>query len=114
MYSLLLVRVRRGNPAASLKFHQPVQPGGPQDLARLIRHVLRKAEEEISSIRSGEARVSPASFDGREPCAYCDYRAACLFDARIDAGRVRRMKNIKWNEVFDRIAVEDDGTEEQG
>ena len=58
--------------------------------------------------------MSPASFDGREPCAYCDYRAACLFDARIDAGRVRRMKNIKWNEVFDRIAVEDDGTEEQG
>ena len=96
------------------KLYASVPCADDKNFERLIRHVLRKAEEEISSIRSGEARVSPASFDGREPCAYCDYRAACLFDARIDAGRVRRMKNIKWNEVFDRIAVEDDGTEEQG
>lgn len=75
---------------------------------RLIRHVLRKARAQIDAIRGGEAAVSPASFDGREPCAYCDYRYACLFDSRIDGKRVRRMKNMKWNEVFDRIALEDE------
>ena len=78
------------------------------NFARLIRHVLRKAQAQIDAIRGGEAAVSPASFDGREPCAYCDYRAACLFDPKIDAKRLRRMKNMKWNEVFDRIALEDE------
>ena len=80
---------------------------------RLVNHALRKAREQIEGIRAGEARVSPASFDGREPCALCDYRAACLFDPRPDAGRVRRMKNIRWNEVFERIALED-GEERRG
>ena len=74
---------------------------------RLVIHALRKAREQVEGIRAGEARVSPASFDGREACALCDSRAACLFDSRLDAGRVRRLKNIKWNEVFEKIALED-------
>ena len=79
------------------------------NFGRLVNHALRRAREQIEAIRAGEARVSPASFDGREPCALCDYRAACLFDPKLDAGRVRRLKNIKWNEVFEKIALEDEG-----
>jgi len=74
---------------------------------RLVRHALRMAKRQIESIRAGEAAPSPASFENREPCTYCDYRAACLFDPKLDSAAVRRLKNIKWNEVFDRIALED-------
>ena len=77
-----------------------------------MNHALRRAKEQVAGIRAGEARVSPASFDGREPCALCGCREACLFDPRLDAGRVRRMKNIKWNEVFEKIALEN-GEEER-
>ena len=82
-----------------------------QNFNRLIVHTLNMAQKHLDAIRAGDARVSPASFDGREACAICDYRAACLFDGKLDAARVRRMKNIKWNEVFDRIALEQDQNE---
>jgi len=75
---------------------------------RLIVHTLKMARRHLDAIRAGEAAVSPASFDGRDACTICDYRAACLFDSRLDAGRVRRMKNLKWNEVFEKIALEQD------
>ncbi len=74
---------------------------------RLVRHVLKRASEQLERIRAGAADISPASFDGREACALCDYRSACLFDAKMDARRLRRLKNIKWNEVFEKIAMED-------
>ena len=70
--------------------------------------MLRKARSQIDAIRGGEAAVCPANFDGWTPCTYCDYRPACLFDPKIDAKRQRRMKNMKWNEVFDQIALEDE------
>lgn len=75
---------------------------------RLVAHTLKMAQRHLDAIRSGDARVSPAVFDGRDACGICDYRAACLFDPKLDAGKMRRMKNIKWNEVFDRIALEQD------
>ena len=75
---------------------------------RLVRHTLRMAQMQIDAIRSGRAEVSPAQFDQREACTICDYRATCLFDSKIDAQKVRRYKNIKWNEVFEKIAFEED------
>ena len=100
-------RVFQARMTGEGRLYASVPCADDKNFARLIRHVLRKAQDQIDAIRGGEAAVSPASFDGREPCAYCDYRAACLFDPRIDAKRLRRMKNMKWNEVFDRIALED-------
>ena len=75
---------------------------------RLVRHTLRMARTHIDAIRSGRAEVSPMQFDQRDACGICDNRAACLFDPKIDAGKVRRYKNIKWNEVFEKIAFEED------
>lgn len=77
-----------------------------QNFKRLVAHTLKMAQRHLDAIRAGAAAVSPASFDGRDACSFCDYRAACLFDSKLDAGKVRRMKNIKWNEVFDKIALE--------
>ena len=74
---------------------------------RLIRHTLRMAQKHIDAIRAGEVQVRPVTFDSMDACGICDYRAACLFDARADAGCMRRLKNIKWNEVFERIALEE-------
>ena len=101
-------RVFQARMTGEGRLYASVPCADDKNFERLIRHVLCKAQAQIDAIRGGEAAVSPASFDGREPCAYCDYRAACLFDPKIDAKRLRRMKNMKWNEVFDRIALEDE------
>ena len=69
------------------------------------------ARRQIDAIRGGEAAVSPASFDGREACAWCKLRAACLFDAKLDGKRQRRMKGMKWSEALEHIVLED-GTDE--
>ena len=79
---------------------------------RLVRHTIDMAKKHLDAIRAGEAAVSPASFDGRDACTICDYRAACLFDARLHGGCVRKYKNIKWTEVFEKIAFEQDQTKQ--
>ena len=78
---------------------------------RLVRHAIDMAQKHLNAIRSGEVSVSPASFDGREACAFCQDRAACLFDSRLNGACVRKYKNIKWNEVFEKIALEQDPKE---
>ena len=101
-------RVFQARMTRENKLYSNVPCADDKNFARLIRHVLRKARSQIDAIRGGEAAVSPASFDGWTPCTYCNCRPACLFDPRIDAKRQRRMKNMKWNEVFDQIALEDE------
>ena len=113
-----LIRAQTPNPetvfnarmTAGGELYSNVPRADDKNFDRLVRHVLKQAEDHIARIRAGEAAVSPASFDGREACGLCDYRAACLFDPKLDAGKVRRMKNMKWNEVFERIALEDTET----
>lgn len=90
------------------KLYANVPCADDNNFNRLIVHTLKMAQRHLDAIREGEAKVSPASFDGRDACAICDYRAACLFDSHLDAAKVRRLKNIRWNEVFERIALEQD------
>lgn len=90
------------------KLYANVPCADDNNFKRLIVHTLKMAQRHLDAIREGEAKVSPASFDGRDACAICDYRAACLFDSHLDAAKVRRLKNIRWNEVFERIALEQD------
>jgi len=49
-----------------------------------------------------------AEFRLRRPCAWCDWRAMCLFDDRLDARRVRRFPTIKGDEVLERMKLERD------
>ncbi len=90
-------------------FYAEVPRADDKNFDRLIRHTVKMAEKQLAAIRNGEASVSPANFDHRDGCAFCDYRAACLFDPRIDDTKVRRLKNYKWNEVFEKLALEDEG-----
>ena len=100
-------RVFQARMTAAGKPYANVPCADDVNFDRLIRHTLRMAQKHIDGIQSGEAQVSPSNFEQMDACGICDYRAACLFDAHADAGRVRRFKNIKWNEVFERMALED-------
>ena len=110
-----LIRAQTPNPAEVFqarmtgegKLYADVPRADDVNFDRFVRHALKMAQRQIADIRAGDARVCPANFDGRDACALCDDRAACLFDAKLDAAKVRRFKNIKWDEVFERIALED-------
>ena len=72
------------------KLYANVPCADDNNFKRLIVHTLKMAQRHLDA------------------CTICDYRAACLFDSHLDAAKVRRLKNIRWNEVFERIALEQD------
>ncbi len=110
-----LLRAQTPNPAsvfnvrvrADGELWNDVPRASDEDFERLVRCALRRAGEHVERIRAGEAAASPASFDGRDACKLCDYRAACLFDPKLDAGKARRFDKPKWNEALERMALEE-------
>ena len=74
--------------------------------AALTAHTLRMAGAHLDAIREGRADIAPASYRLSTPCAWCDWRPACLFDARLDAPAVRRFATIKGDEVLEKVILE--------
>ncbi|MBR2697363.1 MAG: hypothetical protein IKE76_02125, partial [Clostridia bacterium] len=74
--------------------------------AALTAHTLKMAAEHLDAIRDGKADIAPAYYRLSTPCAWCDWRPACLFDARLDAPCVRRFASIKGDEVLEKVVLE--------
>lgn len=67
---------------------------------------LQKAGEHLDAIRGGVAAIAPAEFRRQTPCRFCDWRAICRFDERLDAACVRRFKAAKGADVLERMKEE--------
>lgn len=72
----------------------------------LTAHALKMAGAHLDAIREGHAEVAPASYRDSDPCAWCDWRAVCLFDPRLDANCVRRFKAIRGDAVLGKLKME--------
>ena len=73
----------------------------------LMNRTLSKVGEHLDGIRGGLAQAAPARFRQHDPCRYCDWRAVCRFDERMDARRVRRFEPMKGDQVLERLKLED-------
>jgi ATP-dependent helicase/nuclease subunit B len=71
----------------------------------LTGHALKMAGQHLDAIRQGVAAIAPANHRQGTPCAWCDWRPVCLFDARLDAGCVRRFSPIKPDEVLEKLIL---------
>ena len=60
----------------------------------------------MDAIRAGITRVSPAVLRQQNPCQYCDWRAVCMFDDRLDSRCVRRFETMKADEVLERLKLD--------
>ena len=74
----------------------------------LMNRTLQKAGEHLDGIRAGLMQAAPIRFRQQNPCQYCDWRAVCLFDERMDARCVRRFPAIRGEEVLERLKLEDE------
>ena len=72
----------------------------------LTARALDRAAHWLDAIRSGEASVAPAEFKQSTPCQWCDLRAACLFDPRLNAACVRRFKTMRGDQVLEKLKLE--------
>ena len=73
----------------------------------MTRHALDKAADILDDIRGGETGIAPSDFRNMSACTWCDLRAACLFDPRLDAGRVRRFPTIRCTEVLRHLKLKE-------
>lgn len=72
----------------------------------LMNRTLSKVSEHLDGIRGGLAQAAPARFRQHDPCKYCDWRAVCRFDERMDAKRVRRFEAMRGDEVLEKLKLE--------
>ena len=79
------------------------------DYRALTECALRRAEEHLSRIRSGECAAAPARMEQSNPCTWCDWHKICLFDDRLDGARARRLKSLQPDEAMLKIKSESDG-----
>lgn len=73
----------------------------------LMDRALKKAGEHLDGIRGGMADIAPARLRQKNPCQYCDWRGACLFDERMDARRARRFPPMRGDETLERMKLDD-------
>ena len=71
----------------------------------LMQKTLDRAGEHLDAIRAGLAQATPSLFRQSSACQYCDWRAVCQFDERMDARRVRRFETIRGEEVLERLKL---------
>ncbi len=64
------------------------------DYRAMMECAVRRADEDIRGIRNGVCAASPARIESLNPCTYCDYKTACLFDDRLDAQHIRRLDRL--------------------
>ena len=79
------------------------------DYRALTECALRRAEEHLSRIRSGECAAAPARMEQSNPCTWCDWHKICLFDDRLDGARARWLKSLQPDEAMLKIKSECDG-----
>ena len=84
-------------------------PGGYVQMGESPEDALRRAEEHLSRIRSGECAAAPARMEQSNPCTWCDWHKICLFDDRLDGSRARRLKSLQPDEAMLKIKSESDG-----
>lgn len=74
-----------------------------EDLDLLIRNALRRAEEDITAIKSGLIEAAPVISGRTETCEYCDYAAICRRDPYTRSTKPKRLKHLRSDDVYDRL-----------
>ncbi len=82
-----------------------------EKLSQLAKYVDVYTTEAVEKILNGEILVNPYRKDKRTGCDYCDFKAICGFDSKINGCNYRNLGNISDEEVFNRVLtkIEEDG-----
>ncbi len=56
-----------------------------------------------SDIMEGNIDIAPYEMQNRTPCTYCSFRSVCQFDQSLEENNYRSLKNMKDEELFERM-----------
>ena len=77
-----------------------------EQMAALMRHTRRTAEQFAQEIREGRMDVSPAQVGEETPCTYCTYAGICRRDPRLPGGQPRKIPEISKEDFLTLLANE--------
>lgn len=77
-----------------------------EQIAALMRHTRRTAEQFAQEIREGRMDVSPAQVGEETPCTYCTYAGICRRDPRLPGGQPRKIPEISKEDFLTLLANE--------
>ena len=93
------------NKDGSLRAGSPVAT--EKQFETLSRYVNRKIRKIGAEMLEGRADVSPYELKGKTACDYCPYRGVCGLDSKTEGFRVRRLPELKEEEIWKRMEEED-------
>ncbi|MCC5912181.1 MAG: helicase-exonuclease AddAB subunit AddB [Clostridiaceae bacterium] len=74
-----------------------------EDFLHLINHVKGLIKEIAKEIVKGNIKIEPYKKKKQTSCEYCSYKAICQFDAVFEENKYRNIKELKDEEVLDKI-----------
>ncbi|ABR50257.1 ATP-dependent nuclease subunit AddB [Alkaliphilus metalliredigens QYMF] len=77
-----------------------------EDFKALLNHVRRLVKEIGEEMLKGNVKIEPFKKGGDTSCKYCDYIAICQFDNSFHDNQYKNIKELKSDEVLERIKKE--------
>lgn len=74
-----------------------------EDFNNLINHVQNLIKEIGKEILKGNVKIEPCKKGKQVSCEYCSYQAICQFDTLFEDNRYRNIKELKPEEVLEKI-----------
>lgn len=71
-----------------------------RQLDYMMEHVRKKMGEFGDGITEGNIDVNPYKFEDENCCSYCEFKAVCGFDARLDGYKYRKLADKPEEEIW--------------
>ena len=88
-----LVKFKKGEVSGSL--------ASAAQLGKLAEHVEKTLREMGKEVKAGSIKANPLRSPAEDPCAYCEFAAACDFREEVDEARIKA--KIPDNEFWQKI-----------
>ena len=76
------------------------------DFDVICRHVNGQVQKIGTKILEGKVETEPYELSKKTPCKYCSYRSICGFDEAIPGYTYRQLKELKYEDILDKMREE--------
>lgn len=78
--------------------------GTKEQFSLLMEYADYKIKEIGERVYRGDISVNPYQKDDANACTYCQYRAVCHFDTKVDGYTMRKLDKLSADEAWDKMS----------
>src|SRR5699024_10620440 len=91
---------------ASGGFYSNSSVAGPNTFEQLQNYIGKLIQNAGIEITNGDVTLNPFRHKQQIACTYCPFLSFCQFDSVLEENKFKRLKEMKDQEVLDKIAGE--------